>query len=93
MSFINNHEVPGCVGNVGSFVTRELIRANNDLILNLKRTKPALLDSGIVKARFENRAGQEKLLAQFLMPLLAQIRWGDDQNPSLALRPPLRNND
>src|SRR5256885_11959080 len=42
MRFVNNHKVPRRVRNVGSFVARELIRADDDLILNFKRTEPAL---------------------------------------------------
>lgn len=63
MGFIDNHEVPRRVSNVGSFVTRELIRADDDLILNLERAKLALFDGGLVKARFENLAGQKEFLA------------------------------
>jgi hypothetical protein len=47
----------------------------------------ALLDGGVVGLGFEDAAGQEELLGQLLIPLLAQVRRRDDQDAPLALRP------
>src|SRR6478752_2523655 len=46
-------------------------------------------DCRVVGFLFENPAGQEELLSQFLQPLRAEIGRGDDEDAALALRPML----
>jgi hypothetical protein len=41
--------------------------------------------------KYRNPARQKELLRQFLVPLLPQIRWRDDEDAPLALRPALRD--
>ena len=60
------------------------------MLVGLEGPEMALLDGRVVGLRFEDSAGEEELLGQFLMPLLAQVGRGDDQDAPLALRPFLR---
>ena len=58
--------------------------------VGLERTEVALLDGRVVGLGFQDPAGQEELLGQLLIPLLAQVGRRDDQDAPLALRPLLR---
>ncbi len=91
MRLIDDHQVPGRVGNVGSLVTGKLIRTNYNRIFNLKGsevTKPGHL---VIVSRFEDRTRKKKLFRQLLQPLLSQIRGSNNQDSFLALSPTLRN--
>src|SRR5579871_1628457 len=92
MSFINNDHVPGDGMHIGGFIAGELIRTDDYYIVALKRAELSLLDRFIVGAGFENSAGQEKLFAQLLMPLLPEIGGSDNQDTALTFRPLLRDN-
>ena len=67
----------------------ELVGADDDLG-RLEGAELALLDGGVVGLGLQDAAGQEELLGQLLIPLLAQIGRRDDQDAPLALRPFLR---
>ena len=71
MRLVDHHHIPWRVRNIGSFVARELIRANDDAI-GFERTKVADLNRGVIRLRLENSARQEKLLGYLLMPLFSQ---------------------
>ena len=82
----------GTCMHVGRLALGELVRADDD-VRRLERAEVALLDGRVVGLRFEDAAGQEELLGQLLMPLLAQVRGRDDEDAPLALRPFLREHE
>jgi hypothetical protein len=67
-------------------IAGKLIGANDDLF-GLERTEFADPDSRVEGLRFQDFAGQEKLLRQLLVPLLAEIRRDNDQDATLPLGP------
>jgi len=50
-------------------------------------------DLRVVRPRLEDAARQEELLAQLLVPLLAQVRRRDDEDAAPALCPALRQHE
>jgi hypothetical protein len=63
----------------------------DDNVLGMKRADVPLLDRSVVGLGFKDAARQEKLLLQLLVPLLAEMCGGDDQNTAFALGPSLGN--
>jgi len=58
-----------------------------DDFFDFERAKLSLADGGVVGLCFEDSARQKELLIQLLVPLFAEIRRNNDQNPPLPLRP------
>ena len=88
MRFINDHEVPVRSTDIRRFTTRELVRAEDD-ILDVEGMTITLLDRGVIGLGVENTAGQEELFLQFLIPLLTEVSGSDNQETAFALRPSL----
>lgn len=87
--FVDDHQVPRYGFYVGRFAPRELVGAD-DYSVDLEGAEPALLDGFVIGLRFEDAAGQEEFLREFLMPLLAQVGRRDHQHAALAFGPVLR---
>src|SRR5579864_128897 len=91
MGLIDHHQIPGGSVNLGGFGARELVRADNDLIHWLERAKVTIPDRFIVGPRFQDLAVQKELLVQLLMPLLSEVRGGNDEDSAFAFGPLLRD--
>ena len=74
------------------FAGRKVIGANDDSVLHFKWLEGTTLNRVIVRFRLQYLARQKEFFSQLLMPLLAQVRRDDNQNPPLALCPSLRQN-
>jgi hypothetical protein len=86
MSLIDHNKIPWRLSNVSFLALCELIRAQNDAIL-LKRIQIASAHGIIETARFEDNGRQKKLVRQLLLPLFAEIRWQNDQQPAFSFSP------
>src|SRR5687768_11310932 len=93
MRFVDDHEIPWSACDIRRFVSRKLVRADDNRVFNFKRAKVRQLNHLVVVARFQDCTWKKKLLRHFLLPLLSQVRWGDNENPLLPLRPPLRDDE
>ena len=87
VGFIHDDEIPRRVGYIRGFVAGELVGANDNGIIGLKRAEIANFDSGIIRLGFKQPAGQEKFFIQFLIPLFPQIGGRDDKNAAFAFGP------
>ncbi len=67
----------------------KLVGADDDFTA-LKWTEIAPLDFRVIRLCLKNLAGQEELFRHLLKPLLAKIRWCDDQNATFSFCPLLR---
>ncbi len=90
VGLVDHHQIPGRGRDIACLAPGELIGADDDGVLALKWPVVSLADRLVVRLRFQNLAGEEKLLAQLLMPLLAQIGGRDDEEPPPPLGPVLR---
>lgn len=78
--------------NVLGFAGSELVRADKHgcaVACHIERVRRALLDGLAVGLGLKKAGGNAEFVCQFLMPLLAQVGRGDDENPTLALCPAL----
>jgi hypothetical protein len=87
VGFFHHHDVPGRLMNVRGFVPGELIGADDDLPVGLKRPESAGLDRLVVGLGLENPARQKELVRQLLVPLLAKVRRRNDEDAPFAFRP------
>jgi hypothetical protein len=94
MGFVDDHQVPRHGLHVLGFACRELIGADEyggAVACEVERVCRTVLDGLAVGPGFKQAGGDTELVCQFLMPLLAQVGRGDDQNAALALGPFLRD--
>src|SRR5271157_2799536 len=47
VGFVHYHEIPRSIGNIGGFVSRKLVRADDDVVA-FERAKYALSDCGVI---------------------------------------------
>ena len=73
MGFVDHDQIPRGGMNVRRLVVRELIGADDDAVGAVERAKIARLHCCIVGLGLNDRAGNEKLLIHFLMPLFAKV--------------------
>jgi hypothetical protein len=92
MGFVDDYQIPGSLTEVRLLRSGKLVGAENDLWL-LERVEIAVPYGLIECLGFENGRRQEKLVAEFLAPLLPQIRWIDYEQFSATLSPSLREQD
>jgi hypothetical protein len=88
---INDDEIPRDPSNVYFLIAGKLIGADEDSISSSKGRWIPCLYLSIERFRFQNFAWKEKLLCQFLLPLLAEIGRGDHQNLPSPFSPLLGN--
>ena len=91
--FVDDDEIPVNPGDVGSLRPGELVGAKDDAAVRLERPELPLPDCVVVGLGFEDTARKKELLLQFLIPLLPKVRWRDDENAPLPLRPFLGENE
>jgi len=87
VGFVNDHEVPRRGVYIRRLAAGELIGADDDGILGFKWPEVSDPDPGVVGLRFEDGAGEEKLLRQFLVPLLAEVGGCDRENAAFTRGP------
>jgi hypothetical protein len=88
--FVDDYQVPRHGLNVLGFAGRELVGADEHgsaIACEVERICRTILDGLPVGLGFKEAGRDTELVCQFLMPLLAQIGRGDDQNAALALGP------
>jgi len=74
VGLVDHDEIPRRSRDVARLAARELVRADHDGVRRIEGSEHAALDRFVVGLRFEDPARQKELLAQFLVPLLAQVR-------------------
>jgi len=94
VGLVDDHQVPRDRDDIVRFVAGEVVGADDEAgLVGLEGIGVARLDGLVVGAGFEDGGGQEELLGEFLMPLLAQVRRGDDEDAAPPLGPALREED
>ena len=89
VGLVDDDEVPADAGDVVRLVPCELVGAEQDLVGVEGIGRPGG-DGLVVGLGLQDAARQEELFLKLLVPLLAQVGRGDDQDAPLALRPALR---
>ena len=89
--FVDDRQVPRH-GRHGVLVLgREVVRADDDLIADVERVGLALGLKSSPCPALHDHGGQEELLPQLLLPLLAQRGRNHDEDVPTSLGPPLRD--
>src|ERR1043165_2576775 len=93
MRFVDHDEIP----RRGPFLFRlrrsEVVRAEDDAILDLERILRAVLLREVERPCFEDRCWDGELLLHLLLPLFSERRGNDEKNSAPALGPALRDDD
>ena len=89
MRFVHHRQVPRHTFEVVRLGLGELVRADDDAIVLVKRVRLTGLAQLVVVFGFQYEGLQAELVLQLLVPLLAQVGRHDDQDVSLALCPAL----
>jgi hypothetical protein len=91
MRFVDHDQIPRCGLNVGCFVPRKLVGADDDTVRADERAEITRIDLGVVRLGLNERARNEKPLVQILMSLLAKVGRRNDENTPFRLCPSLGN--
>jgi len=90
--FIDHNHVPWDLCDSSRLGGGEVVRADDGLILLIERVTAILLQPSD-NLSVQNLGGDEELLAQLLLPLLAEHGGHDNENAPAAFSPLLRKHD
>lgn len=93
MRLVDDHEVPVHLAHEIALAENELVRADNDLVVDSEGVLDALLREGVRGARFQDDRRQEELVLELDLPLLPQRGGNDKQDAAAALGPLLREDE
>lgn len=83
VGFVNDDQIPRHAIDVTGLGVSELAGADDDIVA-FKELEFPLADGGVVGLGLKDATGEKELVGEFLLPLLAEIRGGDD--PATGLR-------
>src|SRR5690606_35469815 len=77
MRFIDHNEIPRRAMDIRGLVAGELVRSNDESVVDLERAEAIGANGGDVGLGLKGGAGQKKFLGKLLVPLFAKIGWRD----------------
>ena len=89
VGFVHYHQVPGHAAQIVGLGLGKLIRADEHAAGLFKRLFVASFDNLFVAFGLQDQRLQAEFVLQFLMPMLAQIGRGNDEDVPFALGPAL----